>query len=299
MDFRTQADSFITEIANRQSGPARANTLKAYRSLLSARILPLIGGLDMKDVGNKTAKVLVASLVAADLSAATITLAVSLVKQIVKSAVDDEGNQLYPRTWNTRFIDAPKVDKSAQKCPIATEKALSSSVARSKGEVGVLVALLAGTGLRVGEALSLMVGEDDGVNSFWDAANSTLNLRTTLVDGQVQNATKTKAGTRVVDLDARLNDVLRLQFANAEGRLFRTSERTLRRQIEALGIHGFHSMRRFRITHLQAENVPQMLTKFWAGHQASDQTEKYTKMGSKIQERKIWAEKVGLGFTLA
>jgi integrase len=298
MDFRTQADLFLTEIANRQSGPARANTLKAYRSLLSSRILPLIGGLDMKDVGNKTAKVLVASLVSADLSAATITLAVSLVKQIVKSAVDDEGNQLYPRTWNTRFIDAPKVDKSTQKTPVAHPAALQSAVQPSNGEVGVLVALLAGTGLRVGEALSLMVGEDDGVNSFWDAANKTLNLRTTLVDGQVQNATKTKAGTRVVDLDTRLNDVLRLQFANAEGRLFRTSERTLRRQIEALGIHGFHSMRRFRITHLQAENVPQMLTKFWAGHAAEGQTEQYTKMGSKIQERKDWSERAGLGFSL-
>jgi hypothetical protein len=81
-------------------------------------------------------------------------------------------------------------------------------------------------------------------------------------------------------------------------KLFTMSERTLRRRIEELGIHGFHSMRRFRITHLQGENVPQMLTKFWAGHAASDQTEKYTKMGAQIQERKDWAGKAGLGFQL-
>lgn len=80
--------------------------------------------------------------------------------------------------------------------------------------------------------------------------------------------------------------------------MFTSSEDNLRRQLVVLNIPGFHSLRRFRITHLQSMNVPTVLTKFWAGHAASDMTERYTKMGAQIEERRIWSEKAGLGFQL-
>lgn len=293
MNFKQQAEAFMSEIASRKSDPVRPNTLHVYRSLLDARILPAIGRTEMADVNNRTAKALVARLTEGGLSPATITLAVSLVKQIVKSAVDEEGNQLYPRTWNTRFIDAPKVDPRSQKAPIAPVEAVSRAVGATSGEVRALVALLAGTGLRIGEALAL-TRED------WDAENSTLNVRNTMVDGRVQPTTKTKAGTRTVDLDPDLSALLHSQFANRESRmpLFPASESNYRRQLVALGIPGFHSLRRFRITHLQGVNVPSTMIKFWAGHAAGDVTERYTKVGSQIQERKDWSERAGLGFQL-
>lgn len=301
MNFRQQAEQFMTEIANRKSDPVRLNTLHVYRSLLDARILPAIGRVEMADVNNKTAKMLVGRLTEAHLSPATINLAVTLVKQVVKSAVNDEGEQLYPRTWNTRFIDAPRVVPQSQKAPITPLETLQKAVESTKGEVQVLIALLGGTGLRIGEALTLMAGPDDGVNSFWNAENSTLIIRTTLVDGEIQPDTKTAAGARVVDLDPSLNTLLHSLFANRESRtglLFTTSLRTLRRRLAALGILGFHALRRFRITHLQGENVPTTLTKFWVGHAAGDVTERYTKVGAEIQKRKIWSEKAGLGFQL-
>lgn len=290
----------MSEIASRKSDPVRSNTLHVYRSILDARILPAIGKVEMADISNKTAKMLVGRLTEAHLSPATITLAVSLVKQIVKSATDEDGNQLYPRTWNTRFIDAPRVDPSSQKAPITPAGTLQEAVGTAKGEVQVLVALLAGTGLRIGEALALKVGPDDGSASIWDPISGTLTIRTTMVDGRIQPDTKTKAGTRVVDLDPALATFLHSQFANRESRmpLFTSSESTLRRQLTSLGIPGFHSLRRFRITHLQAANVPPTLTKFWAGHAAGDVTERYTKMGAQIAERKNWSEKAGLGFSL-
>jgi len=157
---------------------------------------------------------------------------------------------------------------------------------------------LGGTGLRIGEALALRVGPDDGINSFWSTQMGTLTIRTTMVNGQIQPNTKTKAGTRIVDLDPSLCSFLCAQFAGCEGRLFHCSESTLRRRLTALGIPGFHSLRRFRITHLQGNNVPGTLIKFWAGHAASDVTERYTKIGSQIEERRSWSEKAGLGFQL-
>jgi hypothetical protein len=291
MNFREQAETYMLEIASRKSGPVRPTTLHVYRSLLDARILPAIGSVEMADVGNRTAKELVGRLTEAHLSPATITLAVSLVKQIVASATDENGNQIHPRTWNHRFIDAPQVDTAAQKTPITPSGTLSGAISRTNGEVKAIVALLAGTGLRVGEALALTYQD-------WDREAGTLRIHSTMVNGDIQPDTKTKAGNRLVDLEPALNAFLKTQFDAVEGQIFRTSERTLRRRLAALGIHGFHSMRRFRITHLQGENVPTTMIKFWAGHAAGDVTERYTKVGSQIQERKVWSEKAGLGFTL-
>jgi integrase len=294
MNFEQQTEQFLSDIASRKSDPVRLNTLHVYRSLLNVRILPVIGGVELSDVGNKTVRALVASLTESGLSPATITLAVSLVKQIVSSATDEEGEQLYPRKWNTKFIDAPKVDPTAQKAPICPVPAITAALQTTSGDIRVLVALLAGTGLRVGEALSL-TGND------WNPEAATLQVHSTLVDGHFQAETKTKAGTRTVDLDPKLNQLLHSLFANREsrtGRLFPASEPTYRRRIDALGIPGFHSLRRFRITHLQNQNTPNMLTKFWVGHAAGDVSERYVKMGAQIQERKNWSEKVGLGFQL-
>lgn len=293
MNFKQQAEAFMSEIASRKSDPVRSNTLHVYRSLLDARILPVIGGVAMSEVSNKTVKMLVARLSAGGLSPATVNLAVTLVKQIVRSAVNEEGEQLYPRVWNTRFIDAPKVDPASQKAPIVGGNALSGAISQPQGEVKALVALLAGTGLRIGEALAL-------TTSDWDREAGTLRIHATLVNGSYQPETKTQAGTRTVDLDLGLNELLRSTFATREtgARLFTLSERTLRRRIAAHGIPGFHSLRRFRITHLQSQSVPETLTKFWAGHAAGDVTERYTKIGSQIEERKKWSEKAGLGFQL-
>lgn len=297
MNFREQAETHMLEIAGRKSDPVRPNTVRVYRSLLDTHILPAIGSVEMSGVNNKTAKKLVGRLAEAQLSPATISLAVSLMKQIVASATDDEGNYLYPIKWNPKFIDAPKVDTATQNTPISGSQTLTEAISRTNGEVKAIVALLAGTGLRIGEALALST-LDDGIVNLFDSDAGTLLIRSTMTHGVIQPNPKTKAGNRVVDLDPSLASFLRSQFENHEGRLFTTPERDLRRQLAALGIQGFHSMRRFRITHLQGSNVPTTMIKFWAGHAAGDVTERYTKVGSQIQERKVWSEKAGLGFQL-
>lgn len=303
MNFRQQAETYMLEIANRKSDPVRPTTLHVYRSLLDARILPAIGSVEMAVVNNKTAKKLVSRLTEAKLSPRTINLAVSLMKQVVASATDDEGTYLYPVKWNPKFIDAPSNDSTPLKTPITPSGTLTEAISRTNGEVSALVALLGGTGLRIGEALALHVGQDDGQSNFWDLAGGTLTIRSTMVNGVIQPNPKTKAGNRVVDLDPHLHSFLRTQLGYnctqiGVSRVFRQSESTLRRRLAALGIKGFHSMRRFRITYLQGTTIPPTLVKFWAGHAAGDITEHYTKFGSQIQERKVWSEKAGLGFQL-
>jgi len=139
---------------------------------------------------------------------------------------------------------------------------------------------------------------DNGIDNLWDPHVGTLLIRSTMVNGRIQPNPKTKAGSRVVDLDPALNHFLRTTLVDTDGPVFHVSESNFRRQLTALGIPGFHSLRRFRITHLQGHNVPSTLVKFWAGHAAGDVTERYTKVGSQIQERKDWSERAGLGFQL-
>lgn len=162
----------------------------------------------------------------------------------------------------------------------------------SNRELACLVALLASTGLRINEALAI------GCGNVWDPEAGTISVSGTLVEGVFQPSPKTKAGKRVVDLTPEVNGLLYSLFANHEGRLFTATERTYRRAFAALGIHGFHSLRRFRITHLQLSNVPESLVKFWAGHAAKDITGRYTKVGGEIAARKDWSEKAGTGFSL-
>ncbi len=208
MNFRQQAEQFMSSKAN----SLRPNSLHSYRSLLDARILPAIGEVEMSEVDNATVKLLVSRLAEAHLRPATIRSAVSLVKKIVSSAWDSRGNRLHRVDWNTEFIAAPKVDPSSQKTPICPAPAIQEALGTTSGEVRVLVALLAGTGLRIGEALALKVGPDNGVDSIWNPETGTLTIRSTMVRGRIQGETKTKAGTRVIDLAPELNNLLRTQF---------------------------------------------------------------------------------------
>jgi integrase len=305
MTFKSQAETFLAGIQNRRRNPARVATVKAYKSFLNVHILPLIGEKQLKDVENGTLKGLVVELAKAGLKPASITSIVSVVKQVVGSAVDENGNQLYPRKWNNDFLDLPVIKLAEQDAPIVPVKTLERALGRAQGQDKALYALLAGTGLRVGEALALMVGSDDGKNSFWQPEEGILTIRTTVVNGKIQDSPKTEAGIRLVDLDPQLNDFLISHLETAPGLLFKSEKGGLVRtntayeHLEDAGIkEGFHSFRRFRITHLESVGVPPGLQRFWTGHAAEDVHQNYIKFGEKIEERKTWAVKAGLGFQL-
>jgi hypothetical protein len=51
------------------------------------------------------------------LSPKTIDNYVPVVKMVVASTVDEQGEEIYPRTWNHEFIDLPVVEKDKQNTP--------------------------------------------------------------------------------------------------------------------------------------------------------------------------------------
>ena len=282
MDFKTQSEVWIKQISTRKRHPVRGSTLERYNSILRLYLLPKIGTLDLSQVGNKTVKELVANL---HLSAASVQQAVVILKMVVKSAVDEEGNQTYPRTWNSTMIDAPSIED--QDAPIISLDTLQAAIGSSYGECKGLYALLAGSGLRVSEALSLTCGQDDQKSNFWDVSESLLHVR----------HSKTDAGVRLVDLDPELNAFLVSTIQPSQGLVFNPNIDTQRARLASLIGNGkFHSFRRFRVTHLDKSNTPSSLVRFWIGHSAGDISQRYMKVGNDIQARKEWAKKVGIGF---
>ncbi len=61
---------------------------------------------------------------------------------------------------------------------------------------------------------------------------------------------------------------------------------------------GFHSFRRFRVTHLRKQGTPEDLLRFWIGHGDKTVTDRYAKLSEDVAFRKTQAERVGIGFNL-
>src|SRR5947208_17003671 len=92
------------------------------------------------------------------LSAASIRDYVNIVKAVVASAINEDGEELFPWKWNEEYIDAPLID--AQRQPSTNAEGVTAIVSSAKGQYQMLYALGAGCGpLRAGEALGLEVGK--------------------------------------------------------------------------------------------------------------------------------------------
>jgi len=300
--FREQAKWFLNHSVKRKRRPVKPATVTNWEYCLDKWLNPNIGDLPLASVSNATVKGLVANMHAASLSAKTINSYVGLVKLVVASAIDDNGETLFPRKWNHEFIDVPIVEN--QHRPTFTEAEMKSIVEMADGQERVLYALLAGSGLRMGEAFGLEV-------KHLSADCRTITVEQSCWEGTIQSP-KTKAAYRQVDVCTTLANLLKefiggrrtgLIFANSLGRpLSKTNalRRGLHPVLVKLGIAktGFHAMRRFRTTWLRKRRTPEDLIRFWLGHAESSVTDGYSKLSEDLEYRREVAETIGLGFAI-
>jgi hypothetical protein len=121
---------------------------------------------------------------------------------VVASAINEKGEQLFPRNWNEEFIDAPLVKH--QKQPSTDKKGMESILTEAAGRYRVLYALLAECGpLRAGEALGLEIGKHICKDC------RTLYIRQKTKRGDIQPFMKTQNGERDVDLCTALAAMLK------------------------------------------------------------------------------------------
>lgn len=106
--FREQAKLFIQQKTTSKRRPIKLATLCTCENCLQKWLNPNIGDLPLANVNNGVLRRLVAQMWAANLSAKTIVNYTGLVKLVVASAKNEEGEPLFPRKWDSEFIDLPR-----------------------------------------------------------------------------------------------------------------------------------------------------------------------------------------------
>jgi site-specific recombinase XerD len=104
----------------------------------------------LTDINSGTLRDLVTQLITEELSAKTIGELVVTVKQFVASAMDGNGDPIFPRQWN----------KLAQKQPSLMREDVERCIKNATNEQErLLYAVLAGSGLRISECLAIHVAD--------------------------------------------------------------------------------------------------------------------------------------------
>jgi integrase len=293
--LRQQAERWIQQIAVRRRRTPKPATVFNWRHSLDRWILPTLGDKLLLEVSNNALRGLIELMSAKGLSAQTIVTHAKVVKMIVASAVNDEGEQLYPRTWNNDYIGLPIIETDKQHRPTVTSTEVEEILAGVKDRYRLLFALLAGTGLRIGEALALKP-TDFGPDC------RLLHVRRSLWHGQEQ-APKTANAVRTVDIPEELASVFREKmprdgyvFATSTGKPFQP--RNLIGVLHRVKKVGMHAFRRYRLTWLRKNGVPKDLERFWIGHAPEDVGDLYSKLKDDAAFRGVWCEKAGLGFSV-
>ena len=256
--------------------PIKPATVAGYQAAVNW-INEQIGQTALADIKNEVAKQLILKMRTAKLAGKTIVSYFQVLKSVVASAVSTEGEQIYPRNWNFHFIGLPVTDEKKQCKPSLTINEVEEILEKTKGRYKVLFALLAGTGLRIGEALGLKLGEHLS-DDF-----STIRVRQSLWRGSVQTP-KTDNAVREIDLPTSLAAFLKANigdrtsgflFQSESGRpllqrnILRDGLEKIRRDLKLERGKAFHAFRRFRTAHLRKNRVPWDLQKLWLGHAKS------------------------------
>jgi len=239
----------------------------------------------------------------------TLTEYFKTFTKVVRSAVDNNGNQVHPRTWNLAFIGLPMVDKKKQHRPTLAVEEITQLVTNTWGRYQMGVALLAGSNVRISELLALSIEKhisDD---------RQTLYIRQQRKkDGSgVTDVLKTPAACRDIDLHSSLAKMLDdfigerksgflIQTENgtmlSPENFFRDGLESVLKKMGRTGVR-FHAFRRFREATLQKSEARQLLIDYWMGHENDEMSTRYGKqLLEDVKYRKEWAEKVGLGFDL-
>src|SRR5437667_6597749 len=254
-----RVDAIVTRAA---AAPVETGHAAQLAKLFGQVAAAPLGDTPLAQIGNAALRMLVDKMQAAGLAPKTIVNYSQVVKLVLASALSVEGEQLYPRKWNHDFIGMPVVLVTEQRRPTLTSEQVAAILARAESPYRVLFALLAGTGLRIGEALALKASD-------FSSDFKSIEVRRSMWHGREQSP-KTPSAVRVVDLAEPLATLLSEYAAGKAGYLFAFANGTPMVQRHALyklhaaaGKVGLHAFRRFRTSVLRKARVPEDLIALW------------------------------------
>jgi integrase len=312
--FKEQSLKWVEHLRTRKRKPVAPGTIEDWERILRNWINPNIGDCPVSDVNNGVLKRLVALMSKKVLSAKTIENYLQVPKMVVASAVDGDGNQIYPRKWNHEFIDMPVVEKTKQNTPSFSSDVMTG-LGRWRYPQECMLFILAGAaGLRIGEVLGLEIDKHLSPDC------STVSIQQKARHCKVEQRLKTSSATREVDLHSDVAKLLKefigkrtsgFLFHSRNGKPLSSSNIIRRHLHPALkelgfvnphtGTHkaGNHAFRRFRNTYLRNEtSCPKGLRDYWMGHAGDSMDDLYDKVKYNTTLRKKWAEQCGFGFEL-
>jgi integrase len=305
--FEEQAAAWLEGLRQRKRKPISPCTLTTYQAHVARLAKFVSADTLLADIDNGTLKRLANELQG---SAKTIQETLMALRAIVASAMDPQtGEQIYPRQWNHAFIDAPTVENQRQPCVTGDDVTRAIRESRTWSEQ-LLYVILAGTGLRISEALAIRVGPVNNDQTSFLEDQGVIEVRATIFENkEYPGKVKTAASKRDVDLDPRLPsriaEFIRAHKIAPGSFLFQSEngavanlETLTRRLRQRLPHFGFHAFRRFRLTHLRKARIPEDLIQGWIGHSPSSISDLYDKAMSDLEYRKHWSKAAGLGFDL-
>jgi integrase len=190
-------------------------------------------------------------------------------------------------TWELRFPEVPRTEQR-----YLTIVQMRQVVNFAEGLWKVLWATLAGTGMRISEAIGLHIEDVD-----LEAGSITIRRS----DWKGREVTpKSKRGYPVASIDPVLAEMLKDHIGmRTSGKLFctrngtplgrRNVNRNLYGTLKRLGIPkaGPHAFRHGRVSVLAANGVPQKLQEEWVGHSSYRITGRYTQFEDSYRQKMV------------
>jgi integrase len=333
--FKVAASSWLNNGINRKRDPFAPVTSAGYHSILN-NLNPLIGEIPLAQITNGKVKETLEAIAEKTtksgkaFSGTTVEHHFKVIKLVIASIMDGEGEEVYPRKWKYNFI-FENIAKGKPSQPCFSASQVAAIVAAAKGHYAVMYALQAATGMRFSELLAIKVDPYSEDHTTISADCKTVFVRKSVYKGK-EGLLKTEAAYRDIDLCGEISEyVQKFIGKRTTGFLFCTksgkpmSQRNVLRdslhkilygqeiknrfgkvvktipgvapQMKGKGCAS-HAFRRYRVTHLRMMATPEDILKFWAGHAEQNITDKYSKMKENIENRQHWADLVGIGFEI-
>jgi integrase len=275
--FREQAERWLDWLQTRNNKPIPETSVPTIRSAIDKWLNPNLGDLPLSEVGNGALKGVVKKMVG-KLSPKTQRTYIGYAKQIRESLIDDEGEPIYPVTWNNDFIDLPPVVKREQRRGKVSAEDIEKLIADAENEwVHAVYVLSAAGGMRVAEVLAI------DINTCLSPDCSLILVKQQVKGSKVVEYLKTEAAYRIVDLCPEAAEYLRKFVGDRKGLLFPSQKRTtpvsygnflkryLTPSMKKLGIRergkAAHAFRRFRSSIIAKSGVEEDIREFWLGHE--------------------------------
>ena len=274
-------------------------------SQLTKHILPRFGDLPVDTIDERKVQEFVADLKRATFEMrkrdGSIIKTYSLSRKTILNIVGLVKLVLGRKVWIAWSLDLGKPKRPKQR--YFTDVQLRQII-DGAGPYRVLFAMLAGTGMRIGEAAGLHV-ED------LDLEHGVIHVTRAVWQG-LELEPKTENAVREIDIDPTLVSLLKghigdrttgLVFSARNGAPLaggNIRNRVLTPLLRKLNIPkaGLHAFRHSRVTMLRKNGTPDDLQRLWIGHSSLRTTDRYSHTDQELEYRRLAARNVGIDLVL-